>query len=59
LFADRSGYDDLVCDRCRKYLGIQTTYGSAVFKDFVPEPDATIVTKLRMAGAVDRQGDDG
>jgi amidase len=29
-----------------------TTYGSAVFKDFIPQRDATIVTKLRTAGAV-------
>ena len=29
-----------------------TTYGSAVFKDFVPQRDATIVTKLKKAGAV-------
>lgn len=29
-----------------------TTYGSAVFKDFVPQRDATIVTRLRQAGAV-------
>jgi Asp-tRNA(Asn)/Glu-tRNA(Gln) amidotransferase A subunit family amidase len=29
-----------------------TTYGSAVFKDFVPRRDATIVTKLKSAGAV-------
>ena len=29
-----------------------TTYGSAVFKDFVPQRDATIVTKLKVAGAV-------
>jgi len=29
-----------------------TTYGSVLFKDFVPERDATIVTKLRSAGAV-------
>ena len=29
-----------------------TTYGSAVFKDFVPQRDATIVTKLKNAGAV-------
>ena len=29
-----------------------TTYGSAVFKDFVPQRDATVVTKLRKAGAV-------
>src|SRR5262245_24152983 len=29
-----------------------TTYGSAVFKDFVPRRDATIVAKLKKAGAV-------
>jgi amidase len=29
-----------------------TTYGSAVFKDFVPQRDATIVTKLKKAGAI-------
>jgi Asp-tRNA(Asn)/Glu-tRNA(Gln) amidotransferase A subunit family amidase len=29
-----------------------TTYGSAVFKDFIPQRDATIVTKLKSAGAV-------
>ena len=31
---------------------ITTTYGSAVFKAFVPQTDATIVTKLKQAGAV-------
>ena len=29
-----------------------TTYGSAVFRDFVPQAEATIVTKLRSAGAL-------
>jgi Asp-tRNA(Asn)/Glu-tRNA(Gln) amidotransferase A subunit family amidase len=29
-----------------------TTYGSLVFKDFVPRRDATIVTRLKEAGAV-------
>jgi amidase len=29
-----------------------TTYGSLVFKDFVPKRDATIVTKLKRAGAI-------
>jgi Asp-tRNA(Asn)/Glu-tRNA(Gln) amidotransferase A subunit family amidase len=29
-----------------------TTYGSVVFKDFIPMRDATIVTKLKQAGAV-------
>src|SRR5689334_21909392 len=31
---------------------LPTTYGSLVFKDFVPPCDATIVTKLKIAGAV-------
>jgi len=31
---------------------LPTTYGSLVFKDFVPPRDATIVTKLKNAGAV-------
>ncbi len=29
-----------------------TTYGSILFKDFVPQRDATIVTRLKQAGAV-------
>jgi Asp-tRNA(Asn)/Glu-tRNA(Gln) amidotransferase A subunit family amidase len=29
-----------------------TTYGSAVFKDFVPRRDATVVARLRKSGAV-------
>ena len=29
--------------------GMPTTYGSAVFKDFVPQRDATIVTKMKKA----------
>jgi len=32
--------------------GMPTTYGSAVFKDFVPQRDATIVTRLEAAGAI-------
>ncbi len=31
---------------------LQTTYGSAVFSNFVPPQDATVVTKLKNAGAV-------
>jgi len=29
-----------------------TTYGSAVFREFVPQRDATIVTRMKQAGAV-------
>lgn len=29
-----------------------TTYGSALFKDFVPATDATIVTRMKRAGAI-------
>jgi amidase len=29
-----------------------TTYGSVIFKDFVPQRDATITTKMKKAGAV-------
>ncbi len=32
--------------------GILTTFGSPVFKDFVPEEDALIVERLRKAGAI-------
>ena len=32
--------------------GIVTTGGSPVFKDFVPTEDATVITKLKEAGAV-------
>jgi Asp-tRNA(Asn)/Glu-tRNA(Gln) amidotransferase A subunit family amidase len=32
--------------------GIRTTYGSAAFKDFVPARDATVVARLRQAGAL-------
>jgi Asp-tRNA(Asn)/Glu-tRNA(Gln) amidotransferase A subunit family amidase len=32
--------------------GIPTTFGSAVFEDYVPETDAAIVQKLKAAGAV-------
>ena len=31
---------------------LPTTYGSIVFKDFIPQRDATVVTKLRGAGAI-------
>ena len=29
-----------------------TTYGSSLFKDFVPERDATIVIRMKKAGAI-------
>src|SRR5215467_9600870 len=31
---------------------IPTTYGSLIFKDFIPRRDATITTKLKKAGAI-------
>ncbi len=32
--------------------GVRTTFGSPIFKDFVPETDAIIVERLRLAGAI-------
>ena len=32
--------------------GLRTTMGSALFKDFVPDGDADVVTKLKQAGAL-------
>jgi len=32
--------------------GIRTTYGSPVFRDFVPDVDAIVVERLRAAGAI-------
>ena len=32
--------------------GMRTTYGSPIFKDFVPEHDALIVERLKKAGAI-------
>jgi len=32
--------------------GIRTTFGSPIFKDFVPEQDALIVERLKKAGAI-------
>ena len=32
--------------------GIRTTFGSAVFDDYVPETDATVVEQLKEAGAI-------
>ncbi|MEJ7607853.1 MAG: amidase, partial [Bryobacteraceae bacterium] len=32
--------------------GIRTTNGSAIFRDFIPRYDATVVTKLAEAGAI-------
>jgi amidase len=32
--------------------GIRTTFGSPLFKDFVPEEDAAVVSRLRRAGAI-------
>ena len=40
-------YKDLVQTK-----GIRTTFGSLVFKDFVPEEDALLVERVRQAGAI-------
>lgn len=32
--------------------GIKTTWGSAIYKDVVPDADAAVITRLRKAGAV-------
>lgn len=32
--------------------GIRTTYGSPIYKDFVPDEDALVVERLRSAGAI-------
>ena len=32
--------------------GIRTTFGSPIYKDFVPDEDALIVERLRLAGAI-------
>ena len=32
--------------------GIRTTSGTPIFKDFVPDYDATVITKLKSAGAI-------
>lgn len=40
-------YKDLVYTR-----GVRTTAGSQIFKDFVPTYDATVVERLRAAGAI-------
>jgi aspartyl-tRNA(Asn)/glutamyl-tRNA(Gln) amidotransferase subunit A len=40
-------YKDLFYTR-----GVRTTAGSLVFRDFVPDSDATVVARLRSAGAV-------
>jgi aspartyl-tRNA(Asn)/glutamyl-tRNA(Gln) amidotransferase subunit A len=41
------GFKDLFYTR-----GVRTTGGSLIYKDFVPGYDATVVQKLRMAGAI-------
>ncbi|WCK54488.1 amidase [Aneurinibacillus sp. Ricciae_BoGa-3] len=41
------GLKDLIFTR-----GVRTTMGSEIYKDFVPEIDATVVQKLKEAGAI-------
>jgi amidase len=45
------GVPVLVKDQA-EVAGLHTTFGSILFKEYVPEFDATVVTKLRDAGAV-------
>jgi amidase len=45
------GVPVLVKDQA-EMAGLRTTFGSIVFEDYVPESDATLITKLRDAGAV-------
>ena len=35
-----------------KTAGIRTTSGTPIFNDFVPDEDATVVSKLKSAGAI-------
>ncbi|MEH7122330.1 amidase [Bacillus sp. JJ1773] len=41
------GLKDLICT-----AGVKTTFGSEVFKDYIPNFDAEVVTKLKDAGAI-------
>jgi amidase len=47
LFGLPVAHKDLVLTK-----GIRTTFGSPVFRDFVPDTDALIVERLRRAGAI-------
>ena len=40
-------HKDLVCTK-----GIRTTFGSPIYKDFLPEQDDLIIERLRQAGAI-------
>ncbi|MFC5590080.1 amidase [Sporosarcina soli] len=41
------GLKDLICT-----AGVKTTFGSEVYKDYIPNFDAEVVTKLKGAGAI-------
>ena len=41
------GIKDLYCTK-----GVRTTFGSPIYRDFVPDTDALLVERLKAAGAV-------
>ena len=51
LFGPLHGVPVLVKDQAET-AGLRTTFGSILFEGYVPESDATIITKLKDAGAV-------
>ncbi len=51
LFGPLHGVPVLVKDQA-EMAGLRTTFGSILFEDYVPESDATLIAKLKDAGAV-------
>ena len=53
--AARSSASPMDCPsliRSGAHKGIRTTYGSRIFKDYVPDQDGLIVERLKKAGAI-------
>jgi len=42
----------IACKDLQPTTGIRTTFGSPLFKDFVPEEDSLLVERLKLAGAI-------